>query len=248
MRTRIFQISVREIEEPVWLNELYDAVQVGSGATFCPHRDSECEGSISQWNPLYYEQTGTFWVWKEGSKDLDIVGLCQYRRRLKFKDAAEVEKIFERFDCIVPEPLFLGSVYEQYARCHSRADMVLAEQIVKEKYPEFSDGFNAYIKRGNVLYYSASYVMRKKDFDDWCCFWFGFCDEFRRRRGWDTPGKAKADVQAEMDAGLRGKARGADYQGAVFGFLQERMLTMWVRTRFPRERIAEVPFVKFDGV
>lgn len=248
MRTRIFQIAHRQIDEPLWFDGLYDAVQTGSGDTFCPHRDTECEGSISALNKIYCEGTGTYWIWKEGSKDLDIVGQCQYRRRLRFKDAEEVENIFKNYDCIMPEPLRFGSVWEQYARCHSRDDMVLAEQIVNEMFPEFSEGFNTYIKRGRTLFYSSSYVMRKADFDDWCCFWFSFCDEFLKRKGWSTTEDAKAAVRAEMDAGSRGSLRGVDYQAEVLGFLGERFLTMWVLTRFERERILTVPYVKFDGV
>lgn len=245
--TKIYQIGHRSTTEPYWLNDLYDAVQVGTGDRFLPHRDTECEDSIAEWNPIYFEETGVFYVWKECPDEVDYVGITQYRRRLAFDDQQEVEKIFKNYDCILPTPLRMGcSVYYQYQFCHSQADIGLAEKIIYEKYPEFKEGWDAFVKKGNLLYYSSSYVMRRKDFDDWCSFFFGFCEEFRARKGWDTVEKAKADVKVEMDSGRRGKARGVDYQCAVFGFLQERLLTMWCRTRF--QKIKEVPFVKFEGV
>ncbi len=247
MRTKIFQIAHRQIDEPLWDNELYDSVQTGFSEQFANHRDTECEGSIAEWNPVYYEETGTYWLWKEGSKDLDIVGQCQYRRRLKFVDQAEVEKIINNYDCIMPTPLKFGaSVYQQYCGCHSRGDMELAEEIIKEKFKDLSEGWDAYVKKGNALYYSASYVMRKKDFDEWCEFFFSFCKEFLRRKGWSTVDKAKNGVEKEIKRGVRKGLRSVYYQCAVFGFLQERLLTMWVRTKF--KKIYEMPYTKFDGV
>ena len=247
MRTKIYQIAHREIDEPLWNDDLYDSVQVGNAEQFANHRDTECEGSIAEWNPIYYEETGTYWLWKEGSKDLDIVGQCQYRRRLKFVDQTEVEKIIKNYDCILPTPLKMNcSVYQQYCVCHSSSDMELAEKIINETFKEYSEGWDAYVKKGRVLYYSASYVMQKKDFDEWCEFFFSFCEEFLRRKGWNTPEKAKSGVEKEIKRGVRRGSRGVDYQCAVFGFLQERLLTMWVRTKF--KNIYEIPYTKFDGV
>lgn len=247
MRTKIFQITHRQIDEPLWDNELYDSVQVGFNPQFANHRDTECEGSIAEWNPVYCEQTGTFWVWKEGSKDLDIVGVMQYRRRLKFVDQAEVEKIFNNYDCILPTPLKLNiSVYQQYCVCHNRGDMELAEEIIKEKFKDLSEGWDAYVKNGKVLYYSSSYVMRKEDFDAWCAFYFAFAEEFIRRKGWGSVDAAKSQIRAQMNAGSRRSSRGLDYQSLVLGFLAERLLTMWVKTKFKNRY--EMPYSKFDGV
>lgn len=248
MKTKIFQIGYRETTEPYWSDGLYDAVQVGTGATFLPHRDTECEGSIAEWNPIYCETTGMYWIWKEGSKDLDIVGQCQYRRRLKFDDAGEVEKIFNSYDCIAPVPLNGVPVWKQYAYCHDEEDLIIAESVIREKYPEYLDPWNTFIRNGRVLFYSASFVMRKEDFNDYCSFFFGFAEEFLKRKGWDTVEKALEAVGNGIAAGKRGKARGRGYQAFVLGFLNERLLTMFILSRFKADRIRTVPYYKLEGV
>lgn len=247
MRTKIFQITHREIDEPLWNDDLYDSVQVGNAEQFANHRDTECEGSLAEWNPIYCEQTGVYWVWKEGSKDLDVVGICQYRRRLKFVDQAEVEEIIKNYDCILPTPLKMNcSVYQQYCVCHSSSDMELAEKIINEKFKEYSEGWDAYVRKGKVLYYSGSFVMRKEDFDAWCAFYFAFAEEFIRRKGWSSVDVAKSKIRAQMNVGSRRSPRGLDYQSLVLGFLAERLLTMWVKVKFKNRY--EMPYSKFDGV
>ena len=247
--TRIYQLGHRETTEPYWIGGLYDAVQVGTGVTFLPHRDSECENSISDWNRIWCEETGVKWVYEAGTEGLDYVGVCQYRRRLKFSGQEEVENIFKDFDVIVAKGLRIGlSPYEQYCHCHCAYDMVLAEAIVKEKYPQYADAWDAHMLQGRIIYYSSSYVMRKEDFNAWCEFFFGFGEEFLRRRGWDSVAKAQQDIQAEIDAGYRRPTRGLDYQSEILGFLAERLLTMWIRGTFAEDRIKEWDYYKLENV
>jgi len=245
--TKIWIIGQRQTTEPYWDSDLYQPLQVGSGKTFLPVRDNTGD-NIAELNPIYCEMTGVYWIWKNADLT-DYVGICQYRRRLPFKDAAEVENIFKSSDVIAAEPLRVGgSLYEQYARCHCRADMELTERIIREKYPEYAKGFDAYIKRSGSLFYSNGFILRRQDFLDYCDFYFGFAAEFRKRRGWDTVEKAVSDVEAEMIRGERKKSRGLGYQSFVLGFLSERMLTLFLLTRFGPKRIKTVQYKKYEGV
>lgn len=243
--TRIWIIGHRHTEEPYWDNELYSPLQVGFSKNILPNRDNKGV-NIAAWNRLYAEMTGWFWVYKNADLT-DYVGMCQYRRRLRFKDADEVENIFKSSDAIAAEPLKMGmSPRHQYESVHNPADMELAERIVKEKYPELK--WDRVMERGRTLFYSNGVVLKRQDFLDYCDFYFGFAEEFLKRKGWDSVEKAKADIEEEMIRGERRKSRGVDYQCEVLGFLSERMLTLWLLSKYPLKRIKTVKYVKYEGV
>lgn len=246
-RVKIWIIGHRPTTEPYWENELYQPLQVGEGKDFLTLRDNQGD-NIASWNKVYCEMTGVY----EVAKNLelpDYVGICQYRRRLQFKDSEEVEKIFESFDAIAAKPLKMGMTpFEQYAKCHNRGDIELAGRIIKDKYPEYAKGFDRHIMNGNTLFYSNGFVLRTKDFLDYCNFFFGFASKFCKRKGWDTPDKAVADIEGEMIRGERRKSRGLGYQSLVLGFLSERMLTLFLLTRFGEKRIKKVDYLKLEGV
>lgn len=245
--TKIWILGQRETTEPYWDSDLYQPLQVGSGKTFLPVRDNTGD-NIAELNPVYCEMTGIYWIWKNADLT-DYVGICQYRRRLQFKGAEEVEKIFKSFDAIAAEPLRLSvTPYEQYARCHNRGDIQLAEQVVKDCFPEYAKAWDEYMKKGRLLFYSNGFVMRRQDFLDYCDFYFGFAAEFRKRKCWDSVEKARSDIEGEMIRGERKKTRGLDYQSFVLGFLSERMLTLFLLTRFGLKRIKTVQYKKYEGV
>lgn len=245
--TRIWIIGHRETTEPYWEDELYQPIQVGEGKDFLTLRDNQGD-NIAGWNKVYCEMTGVYEIYKNLELP-DYVGICQYRRRLKFGSAEEVEKVFDSFDAIAAEPLKMGmSPYDQYAICHNRGDMELAEKIIKERYPEYSKGWDRHIRNGRRLFYSNGVVLRRDDFLDYCGFYFGFAEEFRKRKGWDSVDKAVSDIEDEMIKGERKKTRGLSYQSLVLGFLSERLLTLFLLTRFGDKRIKTVKYEKYEGV
>ena len=247
---QIYILGHRETTEPYPDNEIYTPVECAASyhqKHLFNIRDNQGD-NIGEFNKVYCEMTGVY----EVAKNLElpsIIGICQYRRRLKFGSAEEVEKVFESFDAIAAEPLKMGmSPYDQYAKCHNRGDMELVEKIIREKYPEYLKGFDRYIKNGNTLFYSNGVILRREDFLDYCGFYFGFAEEFRKRKGWDSVDKAVSDIEDEMIKGERKKTRGLSYQSLVLGFLSERLLTLFLLTRFGVERIKTVKYEKYEGV
>jgi len=128
-----------------------------------PDALSDAEGdSIAERNPHYSELTGWYWIWKN-VRDLDVVGLCHYRRyfflqpghpgflsnKLYLEPTAGnmagplfehpevlLREVHRQGGVIVPRPaIFPGSVSWQYAHCHRSTDWQAFLQAVVETSP-----------------------------------------------------------------------------------------------------------------
>ena len=186
----------------------------------------------------------------------DFTGFCQYRRRLDFHNEKELDFIFQQHDVIAAQPIFLiGSLHLQYAACHNAHDIDLAEKIVKELYPDYAEDWDRHINNGRTLFYSNGFIMRTPDFIKYCEWLFSILFEFKNRMDWKTPEDHKKYIDGQMAKGLRpknngkGGTDGADfYQGEIFGFLSERLWTLYLLHNFKKERIFITPYVKYENV
>lgn len=228
-------------------DSLYTPLQVGFNAgRLCPLRDN-VGFEISNWNQIYAEVTGIYWVWRNRPENLKYIGVCQYRRRLEFEEDTDFDKLFQEYDVVTMTPI--RCVPErQFAMCHCREDLELAEGIVKERYPDLAGKWDRIMKLGSDLLYSNGMVMPAESFDHFCSFLFDVLEEFKGWKGWDTPNDAIEDVRKDIAEGRRRGARGLDYQAQVFGFLTERLWTFWCLASFPRDRILFLNYRKFEGV
>ena len=236
-------------------DSLYSPLQVGFNDKIAELRDNTGD-NISEWNPLYAECTGTYWIWKN-HPDLKYVGQTQYRRRLEFPEDENFDDIFSRYDVITMTPLFFAGTSVQffYGYCHNPEDMSTAEDIVKTLYPDMTDSWNKYLKTESRILYSNGFIMRAEDYDRYCSFLFSVFEEFKKRKGWDTLENAKEaldavrhSVEEDIVRGRRQGTRGIGYQMQVFGFLSERLWTLWCFHTFPQERIMFKDYRKFEGV
>jgi len=129
--------------------------------TSLPTVTDDTGDSISAKNKHYSELTGHYWLWKNVS-DLDIVGVCQYRRYFVFDTRFHGTKIYvtptsqniarlagpgckgfvedalSSADVIVPRCQNLGSsLSSQYVSCHRLEDWDLMLQAISENCPDF---------------------------------------------------------------------------------------------------------------
>lgn len=242
---QIFIIGHKPLDYGYWDNALYTPIQVGYGDKFCDLRDNTGV-NISNWNKVYAETTGLFWI----DRNVIIngyIGFCQYRRRLLFPEDYDFNKAFEDCDVIAAEPLRIPmSVADQFMTCHNPHDFLLLEEVVKDLYPDYSDDWERYIVNGRTLYYSNGFVMRSEDFHDYCGWLFKIFYEYRNRRGWTNEEQVREYMLKEMEEGRAKKTRGVDYQMQLFAFFSERLWTLYVQRNF--ERIRHDKYVKFEGV
>lgn len=199
---------------------------------------------ISSKNKYYSELTGIFWVWKNTRSD--IVGTCHYRRyfttakipflhRLKrlfyyplgiarnrtgliytsdYKhwsskiiSANEIETLLKTCDVIMPTRRVLRqNIKLHYIKHHNPEDLILLEQILKEYYPDYLNSFTSLlsVKR---LFANNMFIMRWEMFDELMTWLFDILEKFEERIDLDN---------------YKG------YQQRIFGFLSERLITLWI--------------------
>lgn len=251
---QIFIIGHKPLDYGYWNNSLYTPMQVGAAFNpqFLPVTDNTGD-NIGQWNKIFAECSGTYWLWKN-VKDLKYIFQCQYRRRIHFDENTDFDKIFSEYDVVCSEPIvFKMSVYDQLKYCHSAELAKLFEESVKELYPEMSDSFDKYIKNSGIIFYSNGFGLRKEDFDRYAEFMSNVDFEVIKKIGCKDWKEVREYIDKEMKAGRTRNTNGLgadksvlDYQQQIGAFLSERLWTLWVLHNF--NRILLVPYTKFENI
>ena len=204
----------------------------------------ESADNISSKNHYFCELTATYWIWKNVKED--IVGLCHYRRYFNFKNdhtktnkigdnfaewsgntSKEIAPYFEKYDMVLPKkkgakkhPVFL---YDYYAKEHVQSDLDVALEIIQKKYPEQYLVAYDTLHNSTTGYYANMLVAKKEIFDAYAKWLFDILFEAEKR--------IQKDVE-QRDT----------YQQRVYGFLSERLMTVWVALH-PELKIKEVPVI-----
>lgn len=169
--------------------------------------------SISEKNSSYCELTALYWIWKNQKEN--IVGLEHYRRFFcSFNPFAftpltskKINKILKKYEIIIPYPTYSkSSLYEYYKEHHDSRDLDLCIEAIKKIYPDYYDTCID-ILNGNFTFNYNMFICNKKLIDNYCEWLFSILFE----------------IENEVD--FSGKD---EYQSRVFGFLSERLFTVWI--------------------
>lgn len=200
--------------------------------------------NISSKNKYYSELTGLYWIWKNTRSD--IVGSCHYRRyfttslnvleyklkrllyyptglwrkrygliytknlnfwKSKFISKDEVSELLKSFDAILPtRRKFKYTVKEHYRRYHDINDLEIIEKILKCDYPEYLPSYES-IMADNRLFANNMFILKWELFDELMTWLFEVLFKY----------------EEEVDL-----SDYSDYQERIFGFLSERLITLWV--------------------
>ncbi len=257
---RIYSFYYKETEIPI-SNEIYIPVMAGNNKKrineiFIGDDTGE---SISGKNDYYSELTGLYWVWKNTRQD--IVGSCHYRRYFTAKkypwgykvkrfllsgtwffkkrtgiiyarkidkfskrilNEAEIAGIMQDYDVILPKKrAFRYSLKEHYRKYHDLNDLEIVEDIIKSQCPEFLNSFYNTLN-GNWLYANNMFVIKNTEFNKLMEWLFPILFEFETR----------VDTRNYKD-----------YQKRVFGFISERLITVWFNHQ--NLRIKELPVIYY---
>jgi len=190
---------------PVPEHPLLVPIQVGAALTESgipgALRDDVGE-NISAKNRSYCELTAQYWAWKNATAD--YFGFFHYRRYL-YPDTAEkrpyridgapTENLLDRlnfdilpgllthYDLILPkgEDMYLPArEHYAWAPYHHGKDLTLAEEIVRELSPTYSEPLANYLAQ-SVCYFGNIFIMPAGLFDRYCSWLFPILAEFDRR-------------------------------------------------------------------
>lgn len=214
--------------------------------------------NISDKNQYYSELTAIYWVWKNTSHS--IIGSCHYRRfftnkpiplvyRFKhwmlhpfsrknsnglwyssnFKrhqklilSESEMLGILENYDAILPVPRrFRYSIEQHYRKYHDIADLEKVIKIIVERHPGYEASFDQTMQ-SNELYANNMFVMKREQFQSFMEWWFDILFRFEKQ------------TKLEKYTG---------YQERIFGFMAERLLTVWIRHH--NLKVRELPLLYF---
>lgn len=169
--------------------------------------------NISDRNASFCELTALYWGWK--NLDIDIIGLCHYRRffasphskRTLLKED-EASHLLNYYDVILPKArnYLIESNYSQYVHSHNEADLKTTRSIIEEKCPEYIDAYDR--RMAMTTGHRFNMLIMKKDLCDRYCSWlFGILFELEK----------KLDISDYNT-----------YDKRVFGFAAERLLDVWI--------------------
>lgn len=196
-------------------NPIYIPLQVGKeGKEDLGYLGDNTGENISAKNKYYGELTGLYWLWKNYT-DVDIIGICHYRRYFVKEDRGimeqqDYEAELKEADILVSNEMDAGQPYRDYfGQAHNLADLLAAGDVIKELYPEDYETFETVISE-QKYYYGNLCVTTKKIFDEYCEWLFSIFSELEKRvdvSGYDT------------------------YHQRLYGFLSEELLRVFIKAR-----------------
>lgn len=227
----------------------YLPVQVGKAISVTDlgiQSDNEGE-NISYKNPCYCELTGIYWAWKN-LKDVDVVGLCHYRRYFDFHNqtipymphTAYRTIDFENVNLTIPneviEDLSSGkiylakpriyncSLYVDYCVEHISDDIRVLERYFFEQLDKnYQDAYYRVMHCNNKLSHYNMFVMTWHDFDAYCSWLFPILEEMEKQ----------IDINHYSST-----------QGRIFGYMAERLLNIWVEAK--KMQVRYLPILWFS--
>lgn len=167
--------------------------------------------NISRRNPYYSELTGVYWVWKNIT-DCKVVGICHYRRYFqnaagKLFDEKQILQILSHYDVMTTKKVILDHSYiDGFSGKHNRNDLLVTEQVIKEKYPDYYTTYHRLVNQ-NTTYFGNMMICSKRLFDAYAKWLFDILFEVENR----------IDISSYND-----------YQKRVFGFISELLLMVYL--------------------
>jgi len=225
-------IVTNSILKPIQVNSLLASYDISEICLL----DSKGE-NISIKNKNYCELTALYWVWKNTNED--IVGLMHYRRFfnillktiikphrvvkvaidskkiLKLNTQEEIIKkrvnnILDKYEVILPYPRYYKynkhTLNSQYEAEHIASDWETCINVLLNKYPEYKESVNKFFENSNKIYGLNMFISKKTWSDNYCAWLF--------------------DILFEVEKKI--KISTNPYQQRVFGFLSERLLTLYI--------------------
>lgn len=251
---KIFNITHKAL--PYLHNELYQSFQVNSNANPIIHEGIYQDNTyinISSLNDNFCELTASYWLWKN-LDDANYIGLCHYRRyfnffpnilsinpssqkrisRKNFEKHKIVKTSIEEHKKIISEDLKSNDIImprarkmkltlsQDYIINHSKYDWDKMKEIIIQKYPQYEKSIENYLDNNKKFYQCNMMITSKQIWDEYHTWLFDILFELKK------------NIVISED----------NYQKRIFGFLSERLLTLYVLHH--NYKIKEYPLLFID--
>lgn len=180
-------VACHKADPAIRQDDIYMPIHVGKALH--PELDLGFQGddtgdNISEKNGSYCELTAMYWAWKNLPKDVDIVGLCHYRRYFdldKNNPAEHIEKLLKKHDAIVlPYHYREVSVFDGLVQLTCIEDTALFIDLLVEMYPKWKNEIGKHFFQRCTSSWCNMFIMSHKLFDEYCSFLFPFLSKLEQ--------------------------------------------------------------------
>ena len=189
--------------------------------------------NISNKNDTYCELTGIYWAWRN-LKDVDIIGLCHYRRYFDFYNQCQailpytsfnetdfnnveltipidyLNKTINQGTIIVTRPInYKMTLHQDYCLHHISEDFKVLDQVIKETgESKYIKAFYDVMYKSNNFFSCNMFIMSWSDFDSYCSWLFNILDK----------------VESRINI-----TNYNSYQRRIYGFIAERLFNVYIK-------------------
>ena len=161
-------------------------------------------------------------LYKKGKMSSKYIGLNHYRRYFPFLDnIPNLDEIFKNYDIIVGclAKIPGDTLRNYYCKNHICKNFDEILEIIKEIKPEYyKDAVE--VANNNIFYGNNIFIMKKKDFLNYCEFMFDILFEFDKRNNFNNMDDIKNYISKQLGSFH-------NYQIRIQGFLSERIATIF---------------------
>ena len=206
---------------------------VGSGNNVDKYLQDSSLDNISMKNPNYCELTAYYWIWKNDNSSKYIC-VEHYRRFFmnSFNVINPIKKVtlaqlLNKYNVIATSKYGTKmTLKEFYEKRHHLEDLELAEDRIRERYPQYVDSFNK-VMNGHTSSMFNMVAMKKTDFDKYCEWLFDIL------------------FFVESRTNLEGRT---SYQKRAFGFLAERLMNVWLDFNYSNIKFLPVYYLERNKI
>ena len=230
-KTRIIVACFKE--SPIHKDDIYVPMQGGRAkSSYRLDMEGDDEGdNISDKNYLYCENTYIYNAWKR-FKNIDIIGLCHYRRYFDFHHQGKLflphtkfsfsqmeemdysipprvlDKVRKGAVVLASENHYPRSVMDHFCISHNYKDFYKLEYIISQTQPKkYKKAFDKVMRGSNHFHPNNLFIMNWDNFNRYCSWLFPLLKR----------------MEEEIDI-----AQYDSYQSLLFGFYSERLINVWV--------------------
>lgn len=215
---RIYVVTHKKVKKR--LPKLYKYIQVGKSFSNedYGYLSDDTGDNIALKNKNYCELTALYWIWKNVI-DVDVVGICHYRRfftknyysnsALSFITSRDIDKILKKYDVIVPqkEDWKEYTVREYYSKCNGfDKDINTTREGILKMFPDYIQSFDVVMSSHKAFYFNM-FILKKELFDSYCEWLFAILNY----------------VEEHTDISNYSKQ-----EARIFGYISEILLNVWI--------------------